>query len=217
MRPSEWMTLSQVAAHLGMHPGTIRSWSDRGLLPVHRTQGGHRRFLRHEVESWLEMQRAQLPPEGRVLVQSALRATRFQIQEGRLQQEGWYAKLDEAAREQYRQGGRVLLEGLMTALTADEETLIAQADRFGFEYASRGHRYGLDVVEATTAFLFFHGQLLEAMLQNYENAAARSQARWGELFRKLNTFTDQILIALLETYGAFAATRPEADGTIPGG
>ncbi|MDD2695289.1 MAG: helix-turn-helix domain-containing protein, partial [Anaerolineales bacterium] len=55
---SEWLRLSEAAAILGVHPGTVRSWSDKGVLPVHRTRGGHRRYRRAEVELWVQSQRA---------------------------------------------------------------------------------------------------------------------------------------------------------------
>ena len=50
---SEWMTLSEVALQLGVHPSTVRNWADQNRLPVHRTQGGHRRFKRNEMDLWI--------------------------------------------------------------------------------------------------------------------------------------------------------------------
>src|SRR5512133_1397011 len=97
----EWMSLSDVAQILGVHPSTVRSWSDQGVLPVHRTKGGHRRYLRTEVDLWLLSQRNNGVNEANLVVQNALRTTRFQISEGRLAQEAWYVKLDDDAREQY--------------------------------------------------------------------------------------------------------------------
>lgn len=56
MRP-EWLSLSKVASILGVHPSTVRNWSDQGVLPVHRTKGGHRRYLRSEIDLWMELQK----------------------------------------------------------------------------------------------------------------------------------------------------------------
>ncbi|MBM3126742.1 MAG: MerR family DNA-binding transcriptional regulator, partial [Chloroflexi bacterium] len=36
----EWLSLSDTAKVLGVHPSTVRLWSDKGLLPTHKTQGG---------------------------------------------------------------------------------------------------------------------------------------------------------------------------------
>ena len=196
----EWMSLSEAAEILGVHPGTVRNWSNKGLLPVRRTQGGHRRYKRSEVELWAQSRQADRPMDAQLVVQNALRSTRFRISEGRLQEEDWYNKLDDQAREQYRLSGRNILLGLISYLNADEIKAEAEAQALGFEYASRGRRYGLSSVEATHALLFFRNVLLESMLNVYEAAAVQSPYAWSDMFRKVNKFTDQILVTLLSTY-----------------
>lgn len=199
----DWLSLSDVARLLGVHPSTVRSWSDQGLLPVHRTQGGHRRYLRSEVDLWMAAQRSHGGNEAALVVQNALRNTRFQISEGRLAQQPWYRKLDEEAREQYRVSGRGLMQGLIHALYAEPGQIEAQAEALGYEYAARGRRYGLSSVEATTAFLFFRNMLIESMLAVYESASVQSPHAWSNMFRKIGEFTDLILTTILETYEAY--------------
>jgi excisionase family DNA binding protein len=58
---SEWMNLSEVSRMLGVHPSTVRNWSNQGHLPVHRTQGGHRRFRRSEVGVVVAVQASRNP------------------------------------------------------------------------------------------------------------------------------------------------------------
>jgi excisionase family DNA binding protein len=195
--------LSQVAEVLGVHPSTARYWSDQGILPVHRTKGGHRRYLRSEVDLWVQSQRARGFGEVNLVVQNALRNTRLQISEGRLAAEAWYNKLDDEAREQYRYSGRTLLQGLINYMNSGSPQATTEAEALGFEYASRGRRYGLDSVEATHAFLFFRNVLIESMLRVYESAAVRSPHAWSDMFRRINEFTDHILITILETYEAY--------------
>ena len=199
----EWLNLSAVAEVLGVHPSTVRSWSDRGILPSRRTKGGHRRYLRSQVELWVQSQRADGTGEAGLVIQNALRSTRFQISEGRLSAETWYQKLDDDARNQYRLSGRALLQGLISYLNADAPQSSAEAEALGYEYAARGRRYGLNNVDATHAFLFFRNLLIDSMLDVYEAAAVRSPQAWSDMMRKINGFTDQILITLLETYDAF--------------
>ncbi|HEX6305520.1 MAG TPA: helix-turn-helix domain-containing protein [Anaerolineales bacterium] len=200
---AEWLSLSQVSKILGVHPSTVRNWSDQGHLPVHRTKGGHRRYRRSEVDLWMQSQRENGPDETRMVVQNALKRTRIRISEGRLESESWYQKLDNEAREQYRRSGRALLQGLSGYLASDGENAEAEARSLGYEYASRGWRHGLSCSEATHAFLFFRNVLLESMLAVYEAAAVNSAQAWSDMFRKITAFTDQIQITLLETYDAY--------------
>jgi hypothetical protein len=88
-------------------------------------------------------------------------------------------------------------------MNSNGRTATAEAEALGYDYASRGRRYGLDVIEATRAFLFFRDLLMESMLTVYEAAAVSSPYAWSDMFRKVNSFTEQILVTLLETYEAY--------------
>jgi excisionase family DNA binding protein len=199
----DWLSLSEVAGKLGVHPSTVRSWSDQGHLPAHRTQGGHRRYRRSDVDLWIQTHREDSLDEGHMVVQAALKNIRVKVSEGRLENEGWYSKLDDDARLQYRHSGRALLQGLLDSLAQDGEYDETEARSLGFEYASRGWRRGLTAAEASRAFLFFRNTLLDAMLNVFEEASIQTPRAWSDIFRKIYRFTDQIQITLLETYDAY--------------
>jgi excisionase family DNA binding protein len=57
----DWLTLGQAAKYLGVAQSTIRKWSDQGLLSAFYTPGGHRRFRRRDLDSFL----ARSGPGGR--------------------------------------------------------------------------------------------------------------------------------------------------------
>lgn len=208
----EWLSLSEVADILGVHPGTVRNWSNQGMFPVHRTQGGHRRYRRIEVELWAQSNDENRPLDAQKVAQNALRNTRFRISEGSLNEEEWYKKLDADAREQYRLSGRSIMQGLINYLNEDDHRAAAEAQGLGFEYASRGRRSGLNQVEATSALLFFRSMLIESMLNVYESAAVQSPYAWSDMFRKVNKFTDEILLTLLSTYQAFERSQGDRSG-----
>ncbi len=50
----EWLTLGQAAKFLGVAQSTIRKWSDQGRVPAFYTPGGHRRFRRRDLESFVD-------------------------------------------------------------------------------------------------------------------------------------------------------------------
>jgi excisionase family DNA binding protein len=202
---NNWLSLSQVADKLGVHPSTVRNWADQGVLPVHRTQGGHRRFQTNEIELWLDSKRSNQSDQTTGMLQNALGFARIQIVEGHLEGEPWYQKLDEAARVVYRKSGRKLMQGLLRSQSEDKEEAKAEARALGRDYAAIGRRYDLTVVEATQAFLYFRNILVEAAFHSYEQAAVQSSYAWGDLLRKINTFTDHILLNLLETYNLYSA------------
>jgi excisionase family DNA binding protein len=52
-RDPEWMTVGQAARFLGVAQSTIRKWSDQGRVPAFYTPGGHRRYRRSDLESFV--------------------------------------------------------------------------------------------------------------------------------------------------------------------
>ena len=195
----EWLTLQQTAALLGVHPGTVRNWSDKGLLPVYRTRGQHRRFKRAEVELWASTSRGGDSVDPASVVQAALRSIRLRISEGKLAGESWYKTLDDEARKQYRESAHGLFQGLMHYVAAGGENGQAEAHTIGYEYARRAQRAGMNAADAARAFLFFRDALLQSVIEVYQVANVPSGRAWGEVLRLVNAFTDLILIELLET------------------
>jgi excisionase family DNA binding protein len=49
----DWLTLGQAAKYLGVAQSTIRKWSDSGRLTAFYTPGGHRRFRRGDLDSFV--------------------------------------------------------------------------------------------------------------------------------------------------------------------
>ena len=197
----EWLSLSDTAKLLGVHPSTVRLWSDKGALPVHKTQGGHRRYKRGEILLWAETnfksREEAIEPEG--MMNEVVKNVRMQISEGRLEAESWYRKLDDEARTQYRMSARSLFQGLMTYVSTGGREAESEAYAIGYEYASRARRYNLSYVDAAKAFLFFRDTLVESVIKVYSEANVPTK-RATEMYTKIHTFTDEILISLLETY-----------------
>lgn len=198
----EWLSLSAAAELLGVHPSTVRLWSDKGLLPVHRTKGGHRRYKRSEVTLWAQTSREVRTVEPEYMLKSVVRNVRVQITEGALEAESWYQKLDQDAREQYRLSAHSLFQGLMTYLASSNEDAASEAFAVGYEYASRARRYTLSYVDAARAFLFFRSVLIDSVMAVYREANIPPGKAWEDLLKRLHSFTDQILISLLDTFQA---------------
>jgi excisionase family DNA binding protein len=195
----EWLSLSDAAKILGVHSSTVRLWSDKGVLPTHKTQGGHRRYKRSEISLWSEASATSPEIKNEHMLQEVIKNVRMQISEGRLQAETWYKKLDEDARAQYRMSSRSLFHGLMNYLATNGVEADSEAYAIGYEYASRAHRYSLSYVDAARAFLFFRNTLIESVITVYGNANVPS-GQTADMFHKMHTFTDDILISLLQTY-----------------
>lgn len=196
----EWLGLAETAEILGVHPNTLRRWGDQGLLPVHRTEGGHRRFRREDIEIWQQSRETNESSDANLVIQCALRHTRFHIEEGDLEVQTWYQKINPQGREKFRKGGKDLLRGLRAYLSNVDAAAEGEAKLVGRNYAYWAFSQGLSSTDATRAFLFFRKMLLDSVLEVYEHVAIRSPKAWAEMFKKINDYTDLILRSMLGTY-----------------
>src|SRR5688500_2538014 len=72
----EWCTLSEASKVLGVHPATVRQWSDEGKLASFRTPGGHRRFSRGDIERLVHVSPVRGPGLQSYLINEAVERTR---------------------------------------------------------------------------------------------------------------------------------------------
>ncbi len=187
----EWIGLSEAARLLGVHPSTARSWADSGKLSVHRTAGGHRRFLRSEIE---DFGRGSDANSAQFVVENVIGRTRLEVAEGRLEDQAWYRKLTEPQREAYREKAHRLVQQvgeLLGADTTEEPRLI------GREYAANSLDAGMTLVEAVEAFLYFRGFLMESI---YSLQEAQSGPAWTQFQRQAANFIDAVLVSIVEVY-----------------
>jgi excisionase family DNA binding protein len=47
-----WLTVREAARIIGVSQPTLRKWTDDGRIPAFKTPGGHRRYLRSEVQEF---------------------------------------------------------------------------------------------------------------------------------------------------------------------
>ena len=105
-----WLSPQQVSKILGVHPTTLRVWSNKGMLPAYRTAGGHRRFLEADVARFLQQSRQQQADSNiSHVVETTLALARRQASQELFSHERWYGGTDEAARSRHRELGRQLL------------------------------------------------------------------------------------------------------------
>jgi excisionase family DNA binding protein len=199
----EWLSLSEAAEMLGMHPATVRLWADRNELPSRRTNGGHRRFRRSDIQARLRQDAERKPrPTAQLLVQSVLGRVRFAFTDGTLKTLSWYENFNDSALEAYRSLGRRVLELLLRALNdgTSAEELRAEAVLLGEEYGSVTRDSQVPVADAVRAFLYFRSLVDESVIQLAEVQGIRDHADipWAESLYQIQTLTNEILPALIE-------------------
>jgi excisionase family DNA binding protein len=193
----EWLNLSDAAALLGVHPSTLRSWSDRGDIPAHRTPGKHRRFRRADIEHWADSRREAHTSPGQMIVENVLGRTRMQMAEGGLAQTTWYQRFDEARRRELREVGRGQLRLLLRYLGDEGDSVLPEAKAIGREYRRLGREAGLSLTQTVSVFLYFRDFLYDSVIDVYQASGQRAAREWAAMHRRIAAFTNAVLLALV--------------------
>jgi excisionase family DNA binding protein len=206
----EWLSSAEASEFLGVHPTTLRRWSDAGAVPCFRTPGGHRRFRATDLAAWMEsrqMTALTFGPDARV--QDAIGSTRREMAERRVSQETWYEAFDrDEDRQAMREAGQRLFGlAIQYAARVDHYEPVAQEGRrIGSYYGERCATYGVSLVDTMRAFFFFRESLLRA---TRPGLATRGQydTEDARMHRQLRLFLDQVMYACLASYEAASQGR----------
>jgi len=200
--PPEWLTLSEAARVLGVHPTTLRRWANKGDIPARITPGGHRRFLREELVAFLEREQSTTLPQpslGRAWADYALVETRR-----RLEQQPpapWLTAFGPQRRYEKRELGRRLMSLIMQHISApdDSQQLLVEARSIAARYALNCVEAGLTAAEGLEATAFFRDTMTEVALQMPHVAELEGEAQM-RLLRKLNQVFNVVQISFIEYY-----------------
>ncbi len=161
-----WLTITQAASRLGIHPTTLRRWADENDIAVMVTPGGHRRFASSVISRFAEEHQLvrKSPDLEKTWVERALTTTRMSL-DGQRDQE-WINTFDESDRERKRILGRRLFGLILQYVSMGEggEDILNEAGEIGEEEASNAIKSGLPLTEALRAVLFFRDALIESAL-----------------------------------------------------
>ena len=197
--PEDWLTMSEASKILGVHPATLRLWSDDGKIGLFRTPGGHRRFARAEVERLLRL----LPVRGAGLsayvADATVQRTRQELGAA-LGQQPWMLHLAPAQRDELRSVGRQLT-ALASQLTNAEATPAqhAVAQAVGQHYGTLLRQAGLDTPDAVMLFLLFRDGLIETVFQLPATTGFDRDATLIAL-RRINGVLNEALRVMMEQF-----------------
>ena len=196
----DWVTLNKAAKLLGVHPDTLRRWSDQGQIKVFRTPGGHRRFSESELSTFGRQRlRSQFETGLRdTMARRAIRRARREISSH--QEEPWMQQMSEEQRNESRKLGRELLTLSVDYLVSDKNKslLLQDAAQLGRDYGTHGFKSGLPLHQMLRAAIFFRDSLIETTLGMPVPQDGKDTARL--LIPRVNEVMDVVQLEVVEAY-----------------
>jgi excisionase family DNA binding protein len=186
---SQWLSLRDACHLLDVSNTTLRQWADNGYLRVYRTPGGHRRFLRDDVESFANSpEQAQGHVRGDAIEGSALRKIRRNLGRNDVLQQSWYQSIEEEGKVRMRLFGRRLLSLLLqeTGPRRRRQELLVEAHLLGREYGTEMSERGVALKDTIEAFVFFRTMVLDST----------NPSSWSRIIEA----ADRVLVGLADSY-----------------
>ena len=188
------MSLGEVCRALEINEATLRQWADRGRLPVYRTPGGHRRFLRDDVEALLDQKQS----EGSDPEDLALQRIRSKLSQSDVAEQAWMESFQAEGRDRMRLFGRRLLSLLLRndldGRNGRKGETMSETHMLGHEYGSEMAARGVPLTDSVQAFLFFRQAVVEAVQP--------------DRLRQVVEVSDGVLVGLVDAY---SSRMPEND------
>jgi excisionase family DNA binding protein len=186
---SQWLSLRDACRLLDVSNTTLRQWADNGYVRVYRTPGGHRRFLRDDVESFANAPE-QAKEQGRedAIEDSALRKIRRSLSRNDVVKQSWYQSVEEEGKDRMRLFGRRLLSLLLqeSGPRRRRQELLEEAHMVGREYGTEMSERGVSLKDTIEAFVFFRTMVLDST-----NSGA-----WNRIIEA----ADRVLVGMADSY-----------------
>lgn len=195
---SEWLSLHEASALLGVTTSTLRRWGDRGRVPMKRTLGGHRRFAREAVLRLAAGPQADMALEPRAESQ---RGWSFDTRE--IARQGWHSHFTTGPLTERMRGlGQRLLGLLIQHINRREEDdrFLREARVVGENYGREAHVAGISLHDTVEAFLFFRGAFSQLTMPLPGIAQPTDLAAAASLRGRLDRFMDAILLGVIAGY-----------------
>jgi|TARA_B100001750_G_scaffold164977_1_gene133555 excisionase family DNA binding protein len=186
---SQWLSLRDACRLLDVSNTTLRQWADNGYLRVYRTPGGHRRFLRSDVESFANApEQAQDQVRDDAVEGSALRKIRRRLGRNDVLQQPWYQSVEEEGKVRMRLFGRRLLSILLQESSARRrrQELLDEAHLLGREYGTEMSERGVALKDTIEAFVFFRTMVLDST----------NPGSWARIIET----ADRVLVGMADSY-----------------
>ena len=203
---TQWLSLRDACRLLDVSDTTLRQWGDSGYIRVYRTPGGHRRFLREDIESFVKAPE-QAHEQGRedAIEGSALRKIRRRLIRDDVVKQSWYQSVEEEGKVRMRLFGRRLLSLLLQGAgpRRRRQELLEEAHLLGQEYGTEMSERGVTLKETVEAFVFFRTMVLDST----------NPSSWTRIIEG----ADRVLVGVVASYeksGEKASGKPGKKSSI---
>ncbi len=194
----DWISLHEASELLGVATSTLRRWGDDGRLKMRRTLGGHRRFLRVEVERLMASAQPNSPIAPR-----PQEVAPWGVDERELVRQEWHTRLASRSNADRMRGlGQRLLGLLIQYINrkSHDDRFLDEARGVGATYGKEARAANVSLYETVEAFLFFRSAFSQLAMPIPGIAQPTDLTEAVELHGRIDRFMDAVLLGVIDGY-----------------
>jgi DNA-binding transcriptional MerR regulator len=186
---------------LGVSEATLRQWTDEGKVRAFITPGGHRRYDRAELRSFMGKQHRIHGLKDLVTLIEGTPLQHRQMVQTYFDTAPWYRRLDDQTQKHMAESGRELLHLVVRYLTepARRKETEEQVRNAGSDFGNQAAKLGLSLTETIETFMLHRNPVINAATDLMKRREALNE-RAVEAIPLLNHILDETLIAIVAAY-----------------
>ena len=195
------ITISEASRMLGVSEATLRQWTDENKVMAFVTPGGHRRYNKTELRSFVGKQhRVHGIKDLATKIEDSAPLHRELAQEY-FSTTSWYNKLDAESQRHLAESGRQLLHLVKRYITEPlkQKEVEELARNIGDDFGEQVARLGLSLTESIEAFMLHRNPVMNAATDLMKKRESLNE-RVVEAIPLVTHIMDETLIALVTAY-----------------
>jgi len=195
------ISISEASHIIGVNEATLRQWTDEGNIKAFVTPGGHRRYDKAELRSFISMQRRVHGVKDLVTRIEDTPLLHRELAQSHFSHSDWYTKLDAESQQHLAQSGRDLLQLVIRYITepAKQKETEELARSIGGHFGEQVAKLGLSLTEAIETFMLHRNPVINAATDLLKKRETLNE-RAVEAIPLVTHILDNTLIALVESY-----------------
>jgi excisionase family DNA binding protein len=201
-KTSKWFRLSEAADYLGVHFTTLRRWSDDGNIPVYKTPGGRRRYLRSDLDSYLRGTQSNKISALEIFTNPGPRTEVMQnIRHTGIREQSWIREIDPDHRGMMGNLGKSMVGVFMQYMGRPDkgDQFLEEGKKLAAEYGQVCCETGLNIDQTIQAFVMIRHAIVDTLCEAGMVIEDSGRETWN-LYQRVNRFFDLILLILVKSF-----------------
>jgi len=193
------LSISEASQLLGVSEGSLRQWTDEGMIKAFITPGGHRRYNEADLNRFMETHPRMLGLKD--LVAGLKETTQEHREIGQISLKDRHSKINQEAQEHLANLGRQMLNLIIKYITEpnNREETIELVRGVGRDHGELLFKMGLSLNDSVEAFILHRDPIMNAVT----HLMKKREILTGRIVEKIPMVAhvmDEALVALVATH-----------------